>query len=388
MARPVGRSAVLVRLALISALLQACIGAPLESMEPVTPTPAIEPSPASSSAPSAEPILIRWERIDALDGASISSMAQGAEGVVAAGDCNIATAFRCPSAWTSPDGLTWTEHALPHEWPYTGVWHLAAGAKGYVIGGYDYDTRNGPPPEPQTRYRLWASADGAAWDRMGFMAVKDYAVGGETEVLPADLALAPSGAVVVEKLYHTSDPSTGPYVSHDGRDWDLVGPEAFGSEAFFVDRAQSTPAGILLTGGTCEGCIDGVWSSTNGGTWTQVGLLELRSAAGATSFATDGRRAVVAMLRPCCSTLWGSDESGQWGERLDIAGMSYLGVAFTGSRFVGVGETESRLPVLRLPGRDRLDRGRERRTRRVLRSGRGVSGQAHYRVERHAAGRR
>ena len=337
MARRIGRLAALGRFALAGALLQACVATPSQSTEPVAPTSTIVPSPSAT----AEGVAIHWERIPGLAGASISALVQGASGLVAVGDCGDSGAFQCPTVWTSPDGLEWTAHALPHEWPYTAVWHLAAGAKGYVTGGYDYDIGHGAPPEPQTRYRLWTSTDGVAWDRTGAMAVRDFAHRNETEIIPSDLALAPSGAVVVEQLYHTIGPGTGPYVSEDGREWELVGPEAFGREAFFVSRVESTPAGILLAGGTCQGCLEGVWSSTNGSAWTEVGQIELPSTASATSFATDGRRTVVAMHGSCCSALWGSDESGHWGERLDVAGMSYLGVAYTGSRFVAVGETEA-----------------------------------------------
>ena len=331
----------------LTAVLAACVAAPSPSAAPET---LVVASPGTTPLASAarSRVSVSWESLAGLEAAigdgDVLDLVHGPAGWVAAGDCG--REFRCPTAWFSSDGRKWSQHRLPTSHLFDEVWDVAAGAGGYVIDALEHDGQQ-QAHQPQTWVEFWVSKDGKSWQRRGKLRdIEDPFLRG--------VALAPSGAMVVGRVWDMSRHASGPYVTSDGQAWDLLTPSAFGVESLYVELLTSTSSEVVLIGSPCEqvdmatkSCNPHVWTSTDGSAWRDTGAIHSADGTtigGALSVASDGRRMVAAGQR-CNRTdycdvwgqIWTSAGGGDWHLVLDQQSLEDGHVVFTGSAFLYIG---------------------------------------------------
>ena len=217
------------------------------------------------------------------------------------------------TGWTSPDATSWTQVVMPMtSGPYIPT--LAHGEVGYVMGA---------------GAELWHSSDGAAWTLVHQLAgdaqFRTVAAGDEGFVVHgvgstasavlasgngttwftasdldagAVLDIAPLGGDWLAAAYHDNPSTIMVWRSANGLDWttttdvnDLTGPT--GPKAGIGQASGITNAGLLEADGRafltlswnhCCAQVDvgvGVWSSTDGATWTAALPADVVAVAGA-----------------------------------------------------------------------------------------------------------
>ena len=190
----------------------------------------------------------------------ITAIANLGATAVATGDAGDGTGL----AWTSTDGTTWT--ASP---PVSGtIYDMTPTSTGLVGVGY----ASGVPT-------AWATADGITWQPTA-LAPSGYAV---------HVMTAPDGSLVAAGTVPDASGAEVPVVcnSPDGTTWSQTTLPGMKPGIWAVPAAAATPAGLVIAlsepGQT--GRIGHVWSSPDGGTWTETfvdqdGFLSAAGSAG------------------------------------------------------------------------------------------------------------
>jgi hypothetical protein len=153
------------------------------------------------------------------------------------------------ATWETADGRSWrrTELGLP---THLSSVHVAAGDKGYLLAG--------SRPDPN-RYELWLSADARTWELVRELPPIST---GTTYQNIGSIAAGPEGFVAAGSR------ESAPYViaSGDGREWFEAAPV----QGLGLVPAIAPLAGDWITaGGLSNGPIP-VWFSPNGLDWEQV----------------------------------------------------------------------------------------------------------------------
>jgi hypothetical protein len=239
------------------------------------------------------PDVLGWTQMESLAGGvsptGVRASATGSEGTIVVG-----THDGKPTAWITPDGLTWTEFTIASEGE---VFDVAAGGPGFVVVGSTcsdlaLSTRDTPPCDPA----IWTSNDGAStWtltsttDQFGgcssLTAPSEF--GCQTwadDVLLTDVGFVAAGYDVIDGV----EPWQGViWTSSDGVAWER-------SAVASVDGQPTTPAGrppypelvadapwqggLYGLGTRCSGqgasltCQPFGWISSDGMTWEPVDL--------------------------------------------------------------------------------------------------------------------
>jgi hypothetical protein len=160
-------------------------------------------------------------------------------------------------AYSSPDGLTWTEHAKT-DWGER-IYESIIYFKGrlWMYGGLDYQTRT-------FLNDIWSSPDGRTWSKIGNAAWP--ARGGHTVVVYHDRLWLFGGANHIAADRSPNGFVNDVWVSDDGISWTRVtrtapwSPRDKAGAVVFDDE-------LYLLGG--QGTAD-VWRSSNGRDWTQL----------------------------------------------------------------------------------------------------------------------
>ena len=160
-------------------------------------------------------------------------------------------------AYSSPDGLTWTQHAKT-DWGGR-IYQFMVSFKGrlWMYGGLDYEGRT-------FLNDIWSSADGTAWQRIGPAAWPGR--GAAAVVVFHDRLWLFGGADHIADDRSTDRFRNDVWVSDDGLAWQQVTAAApwpaRDNAGVFVLRDE-----LYLVGG--QGTAD-VWRSKDGREWTQV----------------------------------------------------------------------------------------------------------------------
>jgi hypothetical protein len=332
-----------VQVALLCVVAAGCAPAPVGSAA-VTPEPTpilVSPTPpASPTAPApTQTVGLRWERLSELaDMAYAFDLVRGDDGWVAIGDgCRAGCEQTIWTSWFSADASSWSATPLPFAGD-SGPEQLAWGGPGYVAMGSD---RQGIGDSTDVKMDVWRSSDGVTWERTDADLELGRCRAGVGCPAANGLALAPSGAIVVGYAFYEDEPSTGPYVSEGGQRWELLEPSAFGVETLEVRDVQSTASEVFLVGRTCRTCPTGIWTSADGQLWTPAGELAATDVATA-SIATNGSRLVAALVTcqgntGCGSEVWSSVNGGPWTQDLVRPDLDVTKVVTAGDAFVIVG---------------------------------------------------
>jgi hypothetical protein len=160
-------------------------------------------------------------------------------------------------AYSSPDGLTWTEH-LKTDWGER-IYDSVVYFKGrlWMYGGLDYPART-------FLNDIWSSSDGVTWSRLG--AAGWTPRGNQTVVVYRDRLWLFGGADHIAEDRSTDGFLNDVWVSDDGVSWTLVtraapwSPRDKAGVVVFNDE-------LYLLGG--QGLAD-VWRSSNGRDWTRL----------------------------------------------------------------------------------------------------------------------
>lgn len=250
--------------------------------------------------------------------ATIHSIAKGPNGFVAVGEQQGAMA-----AWTSPDGLAWTQVTASAEMqPPNGdgfrTWHVQTVTDGLLAVGELEPPICFGPCIPISGV-IWKSTDGLTWkqapatpafNNMGLRDIAEWKVGNTTVFITvgwtgsvaaiwtspdlstwiqipdaaafhvpagadpsgltgaASIATTATRVVVVGQVYTQSGPSSAmAWWSADSTKWTAgAGDKFLSGQAFNV---RSTPTGFIAVGPSGPpACNGGIWSSPNGQQWT------------------------------------------------------------------------------------------------------------------------
>lgn len=202
------------------------------------------------------------------------SLAAGADGTVVA----VGRSGKVPVAWTSTDGLAWREHQVPlHDASKVAerMTTVVAGKRGYVAGG-------SVGPELFDRHaRFWTSANGLDWqsvpdDPVAFANAEVRAItrfgDGFVAVGVVGTAQQPSGAVA--------------WTSADGSRWTRVDDPAF--VVGIAVAVVPAPFGGLVAVGSDVARREAVaWTSPDGRRWTRAPNEASREHSGGFAWMTD-----------------------------------------------------------------------------------------------------
>jgi Kelch motif/Galactose oxidase, central domain len=207
-------------------------------------------------------------------------------------------------AYSSPDGLTWTQHDKT-DWGGR-IYHSVVYFKGklWMYGGLDYEGRT-------FLNDIWASSDGVAWAQVGSAAWP--ARGAQTMVVYQNKLWLFGGANHVAEDRSTDGFLNDVWVSDDGLAWTPVTAAA-------PWPARDT-AGVLvfddelyLVGGQS---LADVWRSSNGKDWTQLTPEAAWKGRHSNARAVfDGKLWVfggwVGESTNCLNDVWYSDDGVKW----------------------------------------------------------------------------
>ena len=160
-------------------------------------------------------------------------------------------------SYSSPDGLTWTEHQKT-DWGeriYEAVVFFQG--KLWMYGGLDYDTS-------VFSNDIWASSDGVVWEKVGTAAWSPR--GAQTMVVFQDRLWLFGGANHVGADKGTDGFVNDVWVSEDGLQWTEVTSAAPWSPRAYPGVVALDDSLYMLGG---EGLAD-VWQTSDGKQWTEV----------------------------------------------------------------------------------------------------------------------
>jgi hypothetical protein len=194
-------------------------------------------------------------------------------------------------AWTSPDGLSWSQEPAGTALAQAGMTGIVAGGPGYVAvgGALDRPTVFGSPAHAVA----WTSTDGRAWTRLPDAPMFHAPAGTDQTSGTWMAAVAAGNGDLVAVGTVGTQLGTGPglaWRSTDGRTWSL------GSSATFRDAqllsVAAVPGGFLAAGpSVAESCLGGTWYSTDGTNWaciaTDPAFTDFAASAAAGSSAID-----------------------------------------------------------------------------------------------------
>lgn len=199
----------------------------------------------------------------------ITDIAAGPDGYVAVGGIRqIATVGpRGAAVWTSPDGLAWTRVALPDSVAadgYHGLEHVTRGPAGFVAVGMQADLDT---PLQLGEWYVLHSPDGATWRRADLSMLN---IGYMWNLIATDTGYLGVGVNWLE----ARSAIPGVWTSTDGMTWSAAGPENVelwdsGSGIQWLQAVTRLPDGsYLATGNTMEDLR--TWASVDGVTWSIV----------------------------------------------------------------------------------------------------------------------
>ena len=174
----------------------------------------------------------------------------------------------CPAAaravvWTSADGIRWTQERASRSLASALMTGVTRGGPGYVAVGQSL-------PNP-TSGVVWTSADGRSWSRVADGPVF-HAPPGTDQTFGASMSAVTVGdggtLVAVGKVGTQGDIGSAlAWWSIDGRTWSAGSGDRFLEGQLFGVAATAT--GFLATGPSgANSCLGGIWSSTDGRSWT------------------------------------------------------------------------------------------------------------------------
>jgi hypothetical protein len=185
------------------------------------------------------------------------SVATGADGTLAA----VGRSGSQPIAWTSSDGATWQQNAVPtlgHDGIAERMTTIVAGASGFVAGG-------SLGPELFDRHaRFWTSADGASWQPVP----DDPVAFANAEV--RSITRLHDGFVAVG-VVGTAQQATAAvaWTSPDGSHWTRVDDASFAG-AVAVSVAAAPSGGLVAVGSDVARREAIAWTSADGRHWTRA----------------------------------------------------------------------------------------------------------------------
>jgi hypothetical protein len=190
-------------------------------------------------------------------------VAGGADGVVAIGYAHTGRAMQ-PTAWFSPDGLTWQRTALAADDRYR-VTAVTWDGQRYVAVGEDRSEWDGTlegMSSAVVRAAAWTSPDGVAWTRAP--AASSLEVGGLIDTMEdpssggmADVAEAPGGLVAVGSTCDGPARSCEPaaWLSQDGLTWERLGG---------LPAGNGRLSAVATVGGELPVVAVGAWTCAEG----------------------------------------------------------------------------------------------------------------------------
>ena len=305
-----------------------------------TPAPATTPTPTPAPAPvtsptqaAAAPALTTWRRVDGTPNAhAVTSTGSGWVGVG-----SVRVAQRMPAAWTSPDGVSWTQASivpLPEGAQYGEMFAVTGGPQGLVAIGSEGRS------DGREHGVVWRSRDGEAWEIIGSGDLFDLGECIEGCGSLTSVAAGPAGIVV-----------TGGDIlfSPDGGAWtrlQLPTPKARPAAHAFPVAAAATGSGFVAIGR-----LDGgyTWSSPDGRTWSRPVKLPGGPEAYPSAIAVGLGLTVIVGGRcdqdDCVGLAWAQGTDGEWtSTELDTPPPFLL--ALSGSSFVGLGRDAGELFLL------------------------------------------
>ena len=259
-------------------------------------TPATSPEATPTTAPTADPsptgpavpaLLERtWVEAD-LFGVAYAAVRTSdgwvAVGINCAGGCDSYDA----TAFTSPDGLTWTEHQIEHA-QILPLDVVQVGDHLVAVGREFADRADGTQGVDVV---IWESATGTTWERDVTM---DLGTCDDVTCLDVQSLSATEDGVLVLATIDRRGGVGGVLRSKNSGPWTEVEPSAFGSAdpRFRVIEAMATGSTSILAG-ACLGCPVSVWSSDDGLDWTLLGEAGFPTPSHI-DMASDGTRLVLA----------------------------------------------------------------------------------------------
>ena len=213
-------------------------------------------------------------------------------------------------AYSSPDGLAWTEHAKT-DWGGR-IYHSIVAFKGklWMYGGLDYEAR-------KFLNDIWSTSDGTTWTKAGTAAWP--ARGGHAMVVFGDRLWLFGGADHIDEDRSTDGFRNDVWVSDDGLDWRQVtaaAPWPARDDAGVVVFRDE----LYLVGG--QGSAD-VWRSPDGRIWTQVAEAPWTPRHGAARVVFDGKLWVfggwAGRSTNALNDVWYSADGATWARQAEHA---------------------------------------------------------------------
>lgn len=203
-----------------------------------------------------------------LDGAHIANAVGTPTGYVAVGWTGSIGATWVPAAWTSADGLAWTQRTVPAV-AGGGVGAVARGSSGLLVAvGEAPITTSG-----YHRAAIWTSSDdGVTWTRVTGLSTNTIPGGAWRAVTAFGTGFAVVGNLPVGYGTDGYNGHAGAMTSSDGVHWTRSSLIA-GATSTFMSGVIAGGPGLIAWGGTdayadvVSGTAE-VWTSTTGDTWS------------------------------------------------------------------------------------------------------------------------
>jgi len=316
---------------------------PATTAPPTSPTPATSPTPTPAST---TPALTMWRRVD--DAPDALAVASTGSGWVSVGSVRVAQ--RMPAAWTSPDGVSWTQASmvpLPEGAQYGEMFAVTGGPQGLVAIGSEGRS------DGREHGVVWRSRDGEAWEIIGSGDLFDLGECIEGCASLSSVGAGPAGIVVTGNRVVKVKESEAlvewdVWFSPDGGAWTrLQLPTPKGSPAA---HASEVAVAATLDGFVTIGWLDGgyTWSSPDGRTWSRPVKLPGGPEALPFDIVVGLGRTVLVGGRcdqdDCVGLAWSQGTDGEW-RTAELDSRPQL-LALSGSSVVGLGRDAGGLFLL------------------------------------------